>query len=194
MPLSVIKLFGLKAPALQTSKAAYYIKLTNRAPKAYLHTVFKGLPEHVLHSSNVQWLKIPIVWQNFLQIQNGANLFFNSLYLYGVLGAASVLNRTASHIEYPFGIEDQNVEANLTVAGEWLLIGSYGFDGSQLRLSRFTSRVQVTEVSHGNVLEEWSDAEVFLTIELKRLSMLFTKSGELLTNEKYTVPGTAPAV
>jgi hypothetical protein len=185
---SVAELLGILpfAPDCQTCTASTYIHMPWVGPEAYLHTIFAPAAPACLKQVSEE-LRIPKLWQAFLERQNGANLYLNSLYIYGAVEANLLIDRSGVG-RVPFNILELNAEANLSPKDEWLQIGNYGFRGSRVLLSRRDGCVRVVDLSSDKTLVEWLSTEVWLGSELKRLSALYSSEGRLLTDERLTEP------
>jgi len=189
MELNLIHLLRLtREPAFSSNAASYYVHLPELAPFGYLHTIFIAPKEETLRQC-ADRLRMPEGLRRFFTFQNGADLFFNSLSLFGILEPGRLLSRTNDRIQAPFDLEDMNRQHRLPPEGEWILIGSYGFDGTQLLFHRLTEKIQAVERKHRHRVSEWADFDTYLQDEIGRLSSLFSEAGKLLVDKKYTVPG-----
>lgn len=177
MSFELDRMLRLPASAwYETAAARYYVPLPGAAPNAFLHTIFAPLSSHV---STAEGRDVPIDWLGFLHAQNGANLFFNSLYLYGIRMPGALIDRGNPFVHVPFPIE---------VFPEYIKIGSYGFDATQVILAVTSLKVFAVPRNSRNIQMEWADANTFLSQEISRIGCLFSDAGELLTTESATVP------
>jgi hypothetical protein len=189
MELNLIQMLAIgREPDFSSSNASYYIHVPQLAPYGYLHIIFAPTDRQVLvHSA--QYLLIPECLQSFFSTQNGANLFFGRLSIFGILERGRLLNRGADRVQAPFDIEKENSRWNFLPEEEWLLIAAYSYDGTQVTLHRSGGNVRAVERKSHKPLSEWPSLDVYLRNEIKRLTPLFDTAGNLLVDPKYTVPG-----
>jgi hypothetical protein len=69
-----------------------------------------------------------------------------------------------------------------------LQIGGYGYNGARIFLSRLDGRVLVTTRTGEETLGTWGNVRAYLADELTRVNSMFSSSGDLLVDEKFTVP------
>ena len=167
-------------------RATGYVHLPWVGELAYLHTIFAPADDRLLLGCSKK-LAVPLQWQQFFKMQNGANLFLNSLYIYGFVDGKRSLDRTGMN-PVPFNIEEQNRDLDYSLDGEWLLIASYGYSGARVLISRLDARVIVIGESQEEQLASWDNPFSWLGNELKRLSVLFDSNGRLLADERFTEP------
>lgn len=189
MELNLTRLLRLsRGPDFHSSHASYYVHLPDLAPFGYLYTIFAPPdPEALKRCSH--GLQLPGVLQGFFAYQNGADLFFNALSLFGVLEPGRLFSRMSDRAEYPFDLQELNRQSGLTPEGEWLLIGSYSFDGTRVMLHRSTGGIQAVERKRHQKRSEWPCFGTYLKEEIERLLPMYSEAGKLLVEKKYTVPG-----
>jgi hypothetical protein len=185
--LRLESVIGLGSPDRKGTGASYYIPLPKVAPFAYLHTIFQAATDETLRSACAK-LKLPAIWQKFLSVQNGANLFLNSLYLYGAVRPDQPRIRGGNYITMPFSMGEMNSENSFQPSGELLQVGSYRYNGAQLLLNRETGRMLAVNKSNNQLAADWIDVATYLNNELARLNALHDRAGRLLVDERYTVP------
>lgn len=190
--VSEILMLDAKQVSYETGTAKMYFHIPWIGPGAYLHTVFKPANEAQLEQAS-QELCISPWWKDFLRVQNGANLFLNSLYIFGVVHPSMLRVRTVE-ARIPFDIEEQNREASLSSLGNWLQIGAYGYSGTRILLDRTTNMVQAEHPTGKCSPMRWAHPESWIRSELKRLSLLFSQDGRLLTDERLTEPWDAGGI
>ena len=157
------------------------------APEAYLNIVYKPAQKKVLAEVATK-LCIPKPWIQFLEQTNGACLFSADLYVMGVVGEGTRLNRGDHWSLPPTNIEHSNRVAEPLDLGRYLIIASYGWDGSRVCLDRETLRVYVFHKGESKPYAVWNSAEEWVRTEVERLSTLFDEKGKLLLNEALTLP------
>jgi hypothetical protein len=175
-----------RPPDDETPAARMYIHLPWIGSAAYLHTIFKPAANVEIERAS-QELLIPVVWQRFLRVQNGAHLY-HSLHILGAVDPGRLISRDLRN-QVSFGIQKQNNEAKLTANDEWLQIGTYAYSGSAVLMSRIDGKISVTDPPRSRTLARWPEAYDWLTSELTRLSVLFSPEGRLLIDERFTEPG-----
>jgi hypothetical protein len=192
MDLNLIQILGLTPePDHTDSNALYYGHVPQLAPFGYLHTIFAPPNKQMLLGA-AERLGLPECMQRFLAIQNGADLFFNRLAFYGILQPRNLINRNADRIQTPFDIERPIWRWKVPRDEEWLLIGSYGYDGTGVMVHRGTQRVGVVAPGSSEVRSNWASLADYLRAEILRLSGLFDEAGDLRVESKYTLPGSDP--
>src|SRR5262245_24463557 len=76
------------------SETAYYLThVPWVGPFAYLHVIYKPASQLVLESASER-LRIPVVFRDFLTVQNGASLFSGALTIFGAVHPGQLLNRS----------------------------------------------------------------------------------------------------
>jgi hypothetical protein len=174
-------------PVVKTARAEFYCHVPSIAPYAYLHTIYSPASWDIL-SSFGPGFQIPDEWLSFLLIQNGADLFSNALCLYGVNNPRQLLDRSSNYSQAAFSLQELNHDAVLVRFRDYLQIGSYGYNAARLLLSRTDLSIQVVSRSGADTLAGWPDPQAYFTEECGRLRSLFSDSGVLLTDERWTVP------
>ena len=186
MELNLVELLRLnRDPDVMTTHAAFYCHVPAIAAYAYLHTIYAPASDEVMSTFGGD-LDIPDEWRSFLMMQNGANLFSNALSLYGVSDPKQLNNRSGNYSTSAFSLHEYQTVSN-KFPNE-LQIGSYGYDGALVLLSRIDGYIQVVSPSGDDTLARFASPEAYLREECGRLGILFSESGELLTDEKWTVP------
>jgi hypothetical protein len=158
-----------------------------KAPEAYLNIVYKPAERKVLAGVAAR-LRIPEPWVRLLEHNNGATLFSAYLYIFGVVQQGATLNRADHWSLPPINIEEQNVVAKPLDLGRYLVIGSYGFDGSLACIDRDDLGVYVFPRHEGKPYASWKTSEQWISDELQRLSGLFDPKGKLLVDSFKTLP------
>jgi hypothetical protein len=182
------KMLGIQLvpPDAETINSLLYTYLPWAGSEAYLHTIFRPADDALLAQIG-EGIRIPDLWRAVLKVQNGSNLFHDSLYVYGVVAAGDLKRRTSSD-RVPFSIEEMNESKRFSPQSEWLLIGNYGYSGSIVLMSRADGRVVAMNQSGEKTLAAWPSVDAWLDNELKRLSVLFDPQGRLLTDERFSDP------
>jgi hypothetical protein len=185
---NLVEILGLQStlPGLQTPSTSMYCHLPWVGTHAFLHTIFRPADRTSLRRLSIE-LKIPEIWQEALAHQNGANLYLNALYIYGALDQNRLKDRSGTEL-LPFSIGECNEESGLSSDEEWLQIGSYGYSGAMVLLSRTDGCVKSIDQSGRETLSTWPNVHRWLEDEVRRLSLLFSAEGRLLTDERFTEP------
>jgi len=186
--LDIVSLLGINAtPDVQAEGTRFYCHIPHAAPYAYLHTIFAPVSSELLASTSALH-DIPEIWASFLQTQNGANVYFGSLHFYGLVAPGQLFNRENMYARLPFSLTDANRRSVMRGFPDWLMIGSYGFNASRLLLHRVNGSLQAINEPGDTILAEWPNLATFFSSEISRLTILFSDSGRLLVDEKFTVP------
>lgn len=154
---------------------------------AYLHVIYKAPNPDSLRKV-AENLRLPQEFSSFLQKQNGANLFSNSLYLFGIVPKGQMLNRKDPFSLPPFDLQWENDNLDGVDRERFLAIGGYGFDGSTTFIDRSNDQVVALPRGESKLLASWSHFSIWIRAEIDRLSALFSSRGERLVNESETVP------
>jgi hypothetical protein len=158
-----------------------------RAPEAYLNIVYKPADRKVL-SAVAAKLRIPDPWRQFLAQNNGARLFSAYLYIDGVVRPGTLLNRR-DHWSLPtLNIEESNLSADPLELRRYLIVASYGFDGSPVCIDRNDTSVQVFHRGEPRAYASWTSPQLWLHSEISRLAALFDSKGKLLVDSAMTLP------
>ncbi len=157
------------------------------APKAYLHIVFKGAAPSALNDVG-DLLHLPDSWRQMLAIQNGAILFSGSLSVYGVHASGALLNRRDVFEQLPYSIISENRSWPMKDRDRFVVLGGYDYDGSRAVLDTHDGSVIVVPRKHETILNRWQDTNLWLTEELRRLSLLFGDDGKIRVSEEDTLP------
>jgi hypothetical protein len=193
MKLHLDKLLRIDNPDVVTDHARFYRHVPKIAPYAYLHTIFNPAPPAILKSVATQ-IDIPEAWLHFLEIQNGAFLFFDALRLNGAVDPHRLRSRMDYYTQVPYSLIKTNSNSVMKLFPDWLKIGDYGFDRSIILINRHNEQIQVVDNQGSNMLAAWPNLESFLTSEVKRIGILYSPSGECLVDSKFTVPNSETAV
>jgi hypothetical protein len=133
-------------------------------------------------------LRIPAVLVDFLTRQNGARLFSGSLFIFGVVRAGQLLNRSAPFSLPPLNIEAENSEPAKYSRSRFLAFGAYGFDGSVLCIDRLDERVILFHRNSNTPVAVWPSVDECVISEVSRLCVLFDQRGKILVDESKTLP------
>jgi len=193
MKLHLDTLLMIDNPDMVTDHARFYRHVPKVAPYAYLHTIFNPAPPAILKSVATQ-IEIPEAWLLFLEIQNGAFLFSSALRLDGAVDPHRLHSRKDFYAQVPYSLIKTRTDPVMKLLPDWLNIGDYGFDGSKILMNRHNEQIQVVDNQGNNLLAAWPNLETFLTIEVNRLGILYSTSGECLVDRKLTVPNSETTV
>lgn len=70
----------------------------------------------------------------------------------------------------------------------FVVLGGYDYDGSRAVLDTHDGSVIVVPRKHETILNRWQDTNLWLTEELRRLSLLFGDDGKIRVSEEDTLP------
>ena len=70
----------------------------------------------------------------------------------------------------------------------YFFMGFYDWDGSELYLDTATNHVHLCKYDDASSLYEWNSFEEMLNSEIDRLLGLFTDDGQLIDENKSTLP------
>lgn len=158
------------------------------APQAWLHINYAGLTDEsidVLQDSLGK--KLPKDYADFLKHTNGINIFSDSISIWGMRTSNT---RRGDEAIQPYDLVSLNDEKNGEISDDWLVFGSYSWDGSTMLydLSKNNSKVYRCECNSKKILQEWSDLLTWLGAEIERLSQLFDKNGVEYDEDIPTIP------
>ena len=116
-------------------------------------------------------IKFPEWYKRFLHYVNGIDLFFGVIALYGF----QIINRADPKHETPYSLYTENLGRHKKVPKEWLFIGSYGYDGTEIvtDTSASGSKIFCIYSEQDKVICTWDSFEQFLSSELKRIGDLY---------------------
>ena len=160
------------------------------APRAYLNIIYRAANADVQREI-IDPMGLPANLRAFYRRYNGARLFFDLLSIYGFLPRHYLLEREDWRKILPHSLVDSNTEySNSPTSSSILLVGSYGYDRSEIYVDRTTGRVTCT-VGRGlsGSRAEWSSFENWLEEEIRRLSECFDEFGNQLVEDEDTLPG-----
>jgi hypothetical protein len=156
------------------------------APLAYLNIIFKPPAPDVLQQA-AEELRIPRDWEDFLKLQNGALLFSDDLYMYGVLRPGQLLNREDGFRRLPWNIDDADRESSPD-RDRLLVIGGYGYDCTHVCVDRKDGRVYAFKRRQRRPIFSWPNTVRWVRDETARISCLFDETGRRLADEAETLP------
>jgi hypothetical protein len=159
-------------------------------PEAYLHIIFKAANEEI-QQMIIEPLGLPPDLRDFYRRYNGAHLFSDMFSLYGFRPVVYQLNRVDRRQTMPYDILDVNREyTDDLVASGIILIGSYGYDRSEVYVDKSTNSAHCAVGGDlGKTRATWPSFEMWLTEEIARLSNCFDEHGNRLVELEETLPG-----
>lgn len=142
------------------------------APKAYVHSIFR-LRENDNNTEIEKMLgiKLPHDLGQFYSIYNGVNLFNGALSIYG--NRNNSIRSVEEAQGQPFSIRAENRRIK-----EFLVIGSYNWDGSLIKYDLHSFQINLTSKVSGDIKFRWDSFKEFLESEIERLKKLHTKEGK----------------
>jgi hypothetical protein len=169
----------------QESETAYFrTNVPSVAPLAYLHIIFKPVPDPV-RSERTQALQIPRSLADFYRAQNGAILFSGSMSIYGLHQPGQLIERDDVFRILAFNIEDHNSEPPRP---SLLCCGGYSVDGSSVWIDRIDGIIYRYMQHLRAPCNTWRSLEEWIGHEISRLSALFDRRGTNLSDLSFTAP------
>jgi len=168
--------------------ANLYGHVPHIAPEAWLHIAYRGLTPAELSKMEVSLGRsMPASLSEFFASSNGISLFSSHLDIYGL---RSDYARTGDARWQPFDIIDTNItERPRGTPKNWILIGSYFFDGSFVAIDTNSEEVfRLAPSPSVSVVNTWKNLNHFISTEVTRLSTLFDDHGHLTVGIENTVP------
>jgi hypothetical protein len=156
--------------------------------EAWLHEIYHGLQEDIIseleHRINK---KFPEEFNELLKYMNGINIFSDSFSIWGY--RSSYVKVGDESIE-PYDLVDLNGEREDFIPENWLLFGSYSWDGSimVLDLNSTSERVLRVDRDTNKVYNEWTDLFSWFSSEVDRLSLIFDDLGKKINEDSPTIP------
>lgn len=154
------------------------------APEAWLHIIWEPLSD-IREAKERIGKDVPAAFVEFLSLSNGLSMFSDAISIYGV---RKNWKRTGDWIFQPFDLKlPNNRERPLGLPKSFVVVGSYGWDGSKICLSE-TGEVVRCERWGGKILYSWPEFSSMLLNEAHRLKRFFDDSGRQLCSDEKTVP------
>lgn len=142
----------------------------------YIHKKYAAIDEPIIQqmerSLQSRWnVKFPKWYHSFLQYANGISVFYGAIALHGY----QIINRTNLDWESPCSLEIENLGRHKNVPKEWLFIGGYVYDGTEIVIDtkKESSEVFCLYNETDEIVCSWNSFEEFLCNELKRLQQLY---------------------
>lgn len=151
--------------------------IPHRGPQAYFHTVFPPLSSEGMEKiEQTIGTSLPEQYKEFLTHTNGLHLFGGEFSLDGL---RRNYVRIGDEAVQPFDLHLTNTfERPKDAANDWVFIGGYRLDGSNLYIDKLTGKVYRSERRKAtNRLNEWPDFWTMLVSEMERLAALFDERG-----------------
>lgn len=162
-------------------------KAPHIAPQAWLHSIFPPLQEGQIREMEKKvGLPFPEEYCTFLSLANGLNVFNGTLSLFG---QRSTFERNAEeNSQQPFDIIIPNTLERPPHTEDYIIIGSYDWDGSLLAVHSKQGDIIMCERYTGEVLHRWDSFAAMLCNEVPRICSLFGSDGRELDPNKSTLP------
>ncbi|MFZ5353644.1 MAG: SMI1/KNR4 family protein, partial [Bacillota bacterium] len=158
------------------------------APKAWLHEIYAKIENHEIDEIEKKLnVKLPEDLISFLKCSNGINIFSDSLSIWGF---RSSYVRRGSEVSQPYDLIALNQERKGEMPENWLIFGSYSWDGSLMLydLGQGNSKVYRCDNNAEEIIQEWDSIWSWLSIEVERLSQLFDSKGIKHDRRMPTIP------
>lgn len=163
-------------------------KVPHIAPQAWLHRLYGPLTEEKISQLDSKLTKkLPKDFRDFLSNFNGVNIFSDSISIWGV---KTSYVRTGEEAFQPYDLCDLNDEKSNEISDEWLVFGSYSWNGSYMvyNINRDIEKVFRCDNDSNEILQEWPDLFTWLSGEIDRLSLLFDENGVEYDEDTPTIP------
>jgi len=149
-------------------------KVPHLGPEAWLHEIYAPLNEQEIKSLELNLkMNLSTSIKDFYRCCNGLSIFSDELRLYGY---QKIFTRSIEADREPYSIILKNVEERLKDAKkEYLFLGSYKEDGSQIIYNQLNGKVVRSErYASKKILNEWENIVIFLESEIIRLSKFYS--------------------
>jgi hypothetical protein len=159
------------------------------APQAWLHTVYARLSDEKIDEIKKEiGVELPVDFIEFLKCANGINIFSDSLSIWGLRTSYA---RTGDAAIQPYDLVALNQEKKGKIPTDWIVFGSYSWDGSEMLYDIKSSNSKVYRCENGSkkILQEWETLWAWLSSEVERLSKLFDEKGIEYDENTPTIPG-----
>jgi hypothetical protein len=159
--------------------------------RAYLHTVYRGLTnEQVASSESELGASFPVSFKQFLHVSNGSHFYVDALRIFG---RRTSYARTGDEAYQPYDIIALNsvFEKPQDAHAGICRVGSYDWDGSSLYFNaqgKYPDRIVRCSRESIAPLNVWEDFWSMLEAEVGRISQLFDDQGRLIEPDQPTAP------
>ncbi len=167
-------------------------KLICRTPhigsQAWLHEIYHPLTnDQILNIQKKFKSKIPSDFIEYLKVANGLNVFSDTLSIWGL---RTSYKRNGDETYQPYDLFFENEEMKGLFSNNWLMFGSYSWDGSTMAydLDSNSNKVFLCNPDSFQKLKEWDSLLSWINSEIQRLSSLFDENGILYNKDVCTVP------
>jgi hypothetical protein len=169
---------------------SFMTHVPSAGPCAYLNIIFApAIP--LVQKEIIDPLQLPDDLRAFYHKYNGADLFLHLVSVYGFLPAVYKFERSDWRKTLPYNLVNSNREySNNLELSNVILVGSYGYDRSEVYVERETGHVHCSIANDlTKTRATWPSFEVWLTEEIARLSDCFDEHGNRLVELEETLPG-----
>lgn len=157
------------------------------ASEAWLHSFYPPLTDQsIAVIENQLSVKLPDCYTTFLKQTNGLNIFNTTLSFYGL---RKNYKRSLEDSWQPFDILTPNlIERPVGLSTDFLVIGSYDWDGSIVVLNLKSERVFLSKCDVFTPFYEWNNFSEMIEMEIERLSNIFDNNGKQIRPNDSTLP------
>ncbi len=158
------------------------------APQAWLHEIYAVLGDEDIEGlESALGRTLPADYVEFLKCANGINIFSDSL---SIWGKRNLYTRKGEDAILPYDLISLNEEKVRYIPRDWVVFGSYSWDGSIMvyDLKKDFKKVARCSLDSNEVLHEWPSLWSWIKLEVERLSNLFDDNGVEFDENTPTVP------
>jgi hypothetical protein len=161
-------------------------KVPHIAPEAWFHIIYQPLENSKIYEiEKALAISLPGDLKEFLLTTNGINIFSDSLSIYGM---RTSYVREGDEAIQPYDLELHHNEVKRCIPYNYLVIGSYDWDGSHIIYDLNTNEIHHCERYSSIVLNSWANLETFLRDEIIRLTTFFDENGIEYDEDESTTP------
>jgi hypothetical protein len=161
-------------------------KVPHIAPKAWFHIKYAPLTLNQISEMEQDLSNdFPVEVKQFLLTSNGLNIFSDSLSIYGKRTSYS---RNVDEAKQPYDLVDLHNEVAEYLPKNYIVIGSYSWDGSHIVCDLNLNTIHRCEQDSGKILNTWNSLSDFLREEIARLTKLFDEYGVEYDEDVPTTP------
>lgn len=174
--LSLVKNFQTRDD-MESSVAFYRTKTSWIAPLAYLNIIYKpARPEVLVEIDRI--LRLPDPLKRQLSVNNGLKLLSRSIFMYGVVSQAQLLDRSSPLTLPPYSILTANRESQ-KLEDKSVLFGGYRHNDSRVFIDRGNHSICCISAD-GRTTARWRSLDEWLYLEYNRMEKYFNVTGRLL--------------
>jgi hypothetical protein len=161
-------------------------KVPHIGPEAWFHIIYPKIKKHQIEEIEKEISQsLPEDFKAFLLTTNGINTFSDNISIYG---KRTSYVRLGDEAIQPYDLADHHNESKRYFPEHYLIIGSYGWDGTNIVYDLQNSQIYRCERYSSRKLNVWENLEIFLKEEIIRLTKLFDENGIEYDKDAPTTP------